>query len=747
MRGLLGKAAVVQPVLQGTLLLSGLLPLAGVVQGQERSGSDVMLEEVLVTAQKREETVQEVPLAVSVISSRELSERSVIRLEEALSLVPNLNVTSNVSANPRIAIRGVNTNTNNIGLEAGIGMQIDGVPFGRPSYMNTAVMDLERIEVLRGPQGTLYGKNTTGGLINIVSGRPQQAFGGAADLTLGKYDLRQFRGHITGPLNGSGTVSGRLATTVSLSDGWAEDRNPVNDDFQGQDFKGVRGHLLFEPGDDLSVLLTGFYSEDDAVENFQDIQGGPLAPLDGDPSDRSVENNEPNRATREISGVTASIDYRLDDHLTLTSVTGFLQNDAGFLNDQDYTALDILATSRREDQEQFSQELRLSSNGDGPFDWVAGVYYFDQSQDGLDRATLGEDTLTALGLPFVVPGYEEAVNTQSTIDVESVAAFASGSWSFDERWTVTAGLRITREKKKLSYAQDLEVFELAPGAPLGLVFAFASPVLPVTQSLSDSEPSGDVSLSYAYSDDVNVYARYSRGFKAGGFDSTQSSVTDPGSLRFEPEFVDSYEVGFKAALADRRVQLNVAAFYLDWSDKQEQDFNGAIFVTSNAASASNQGIEAELTMMATEQLRLTASLGVQDASYDTFLISDPGDPAGGDDRSGNVLPYSPDLSASLAFDYTTAIGAGWDLFLRGEAVYRDDSFTDSRNDARFAQASSTVVNARIGLISPGDRFSVHLWGKNVTDEDFFLGGFEFLGNSYASFNAPLTWGVELGMRW
>jgi iron complex outermembrane receptor protein len=726
-----------------SVLIASFMPLAVTAAAQNAPGV-AAIEEVLVTAQKREQSLQDVPLAVSVVSATELADRAIIRLDEALTFVPNLNVESNLSINPNISIRGVNTNTNNIGLESGIGMQVDGVPFGRPSYMNTAIMDLERIEVLRGPQGTLFGKNTTGGLINIITGRPQQQFGGGADVTFGSDELQQFRGYVTGALTESGTVSGRLAATVTRNDGWAEDRNPANDNMQSQDFKGLRGHLLFEPNDSFSALLTGFYSEDDGIENFQDLQGGPLAPLDGDSTDRSIETNEANLSTREISGFIANLEYQLDNRLTLASVTGLMQNDAEFLNDQDYTFLDILATGRREEQQQFSQEFRISSDGDADFTWVAGVYYFNQTQDGLDRATLGADTLTALGLPFVIPNYEEAVNTTASIDVESIAGFASATWSFADRWELAAGLRVTREEKDLDYTQSLEIFELAPGVPLGIIFAFASPVAPTQENLSDTEPSGDISLSYSASDSLNLYGRYSRGFKAGGFDSLVSSVGDPGELRFNPEYVDSFEVGMKTLLLDDRLQLNVAAFRLDWSDKQEQDFNGAVFVTSNAASASNTGIEAEVTWRVAPKLNLFAAVGVQDATYDTFVISNPG---GDDDRTGNQLPFSSDVSGSLAFDYSTPFIGGWNLFVRGEALYRDESFTNSANDPRFAQDARTLVNARLGLTSPGGRLGIHLWGKNLTEEDYLVGGFEFLGTEYASFNAPRILGVELSTSW
>jgi len=698
-----------------------------------------VLEEVVVTARKREESVQDIPMLITATSAQQLADRGVQTTADALTTVPNLNMISNVSSSANISIRGVNSNTSNIGTESGIGMQVDGVPLGRPSYFNTALMDIERIEVLRGPQGTLYGKNTTGGLINVITARPQQEFSAAGDLTFGNYDLRQFRGYVTGGFDDGGKVSARLAVTSVKRDGWAEDRNPANDDFQGVDFEGARLHLLFKPSDQLSLLLTTFYSKDDAVENFQDIQGGAAYPIDGmDGWDRSIYTSENNFFAREIAGASLNVDYQLSSGLTFTSVTGLLENDSESWNDQDYTIIELLATGRRDNQDQFSQEFRIASDNEGAFTWLAGVYFLDQTQDGRDRAELKSDTPILLGLPFPVPGYEEAVSTESEIDAQSYAGFLAGSWAISDRWELSGGVRLTREEKQLGYEQTVELFELAPGVPLGIILAFGRPVPFLQQEIDSTEPSGDISLSYLANESTRVYTRLAHGFKAGGFDATLSSVGDPGELIFEPETIDSIEVGFKSSMANNRVQLNAAAFYFEWDDKQEQFFNGANFITSNAASAENMGVEVELVALLTDNLQLTTTIGHQNAEYKDFF-----DPLIGQDNTGNKLPYSPDWSGLLALDYGMAVPGGGRLFFRGEAQYRDSNFTDSVNDPRFVQDSRVELNARLGVSSPSDAISLSVWGKNITGEDYITGGFSFFGSEIASVNAPVLWGVEL----
>jgi iron complex outermembrane receptor protein len=707
------------------------LPLLAQEQAVSR---EMALEEIIVTASKREELENRLPIAISVISAREMESRSVVMMEDAINSIPNMTIEANVSSNPNISIRGVNSSTNNIGIEAGVGMQVDGIVLGRPSYFDTALIDVERIEVLRGPQGTLYGKNTTGGLINVITGRPTREFEAEGDLSLGNYDLKQLRGHVSGGL--SDTVSARFAFTALERDGWAEDRNPANDDLQSADFAGARGHVLFEPNEDLSFLFTAFASKDKGIQNFQDVIGGALAPVDGnDGYDRSIYNNEKNHFERDIAGFSMAMDWDFSSY-TFSSITGLLENEWSNFNDQDYTELDILATGSDQEQDQFTQEFRIASNGDGAFSWIAGLFYFNQDNSGTNRATLGETTPPLIGAPYI-PGYQEAANTIAAIDTESIAGFVSGTWQFADAWSLTGGIRYTDEDKEMDYEQTLELFEIAPGFPVGIIAAFAAPVAPTNQKLSDSNPSGDIALSYMPNDDLNVYGRIANGFKAGGFDSTTSASSDPGDLRFDPETINSFEIGVKSFLADRRIRLNAAAFYLDWEDKQEQFFNGTNFITSNAASASNVGVELEIEAFLTPDLILSGGLGHQDGEYDDFL-----DTTTGIDNSGNALPYAPDLTGFLALDYSHEYAGGWQLDLRAEARYSDKAYTDPVNDERWAMASHTNIDARIGLSSPSGRFGVAVWGKNLTEEDYFLGGFEFFGTSYAGINAPRMFGVE-----
>jgi iron complex outermembrane receptor protein len=695
------------------------------------------VEEIIVTAQKREQAALDVPIALSVVSAQEIEDRSISDFTELFDLMPNTTIDQNVSSIPRIAIRGISSNVNNIGIESGVGVVVDEVYIGRPSAFSANLIDIERVEVLRGPQGTLFGKNIVGGLVNVVTSKPKDQFGAEADVTFGDDDLRQFRGYLTGPILGDG-LNGKISATVKERDGWVTNTNPAASDLMSVDFWGLRGQLMGTPSDSFSWLLTAEYSEDDSVENYNDILEGPLAPLDGDPFDRTIGTSENDLFEREIYGVSLTLDWTWND-LQLVSVSAARGVDWTGRNDQDYSIARLFETGRTEDQDQISQELRLVG-GDDAFNWVAGLYYFDQSQDGLDFVFVDEDLPPVLGAP-AIPGYNEQANTRSSIDTTSMAAFLSGTYQLTDRWSLTAGLRYTREEKDLNYRQDVDVFEVAPGVPVGIILAFNPPVAPFADSLTDTDWSGDISLGYRFTDGVRGYAKIARGFKAGGFDSTASPVADPGSLQFDAETVVSYEAGLKSEFADGRARLNLAAFYSDYEDKQEQFFNGIIQVTANAAAAEITGFEADLTLLATDWLTVGGALGYQNAEYDAYV-----DPLAGTDFSGNELADIPEWTGAFFTQVDRELANGWGWMARLDVAYEDEAFNRPSNDPDFTGEESTLVDARIGVTTPGERYGLYLWSKNLLDEDYIRRQSEILGTRYLVLNRPRSWGIELRGR-
>ncbi|MGB8692086.1 MAG: TonB-dependent receptor, partial [Steroidobacteraceae bacterium] len=403
--------------------------------------------------------------------------------------------------------------------------------------------------------------------------------------------------------------------------------------------------------------------------------------------------------------------------------------------------LDILATGEPENFHFASQELRLTSTGQGALSYIGGVYFSETTLSGNTHAELGADILPAVGIPEI-PDYRESVQTNSHLLQKSYAAFGSATFKTSARIALTAGLRYTDERKTLDYDQVVSPFFVAPDTPVGLIYAFAQDVSPLRQRYSKGVFSGDATASYQWSRDVHSYLRLARGYKAGGFDTTQSSTSDPGSRAFNPEYVNLYEIGYKSLFAGRSVRINAAIFYSQHQDKQEQIFNGTDFATNNAASASSRGAEIELTLLPRPDLELNLSVGFADAHYGRFV-----DKLSGEDYSGNRLPLGARWSIDSSLQYHRPVYRDWGVFSRVEGVYHSDSFTTSDNDLSFQQRENVILNLRLGWARTDESFGVYAWGRNVTDSRFVTGGFTFIGNTFISRNRPTMWGVELRGRW
>ena len=297
--------------------------------------SDIALEEIIVTAQKREQNLQDVPVAVSVVTAADIESRSIVQFSEILHGLPNTAIVQNSSAKPRINVRGVTSATLNAGVESGVGVQIDDVFLGRPSSFSSNLIDIERIEVLRGPQGTLFGKNTIGGLINIVTRRPSFDPAGAIDVTVGEYDLSQVRGYFTGGLIDE-KLAGKVSFTYRQQDGWGENRNPESDDLSGADYWGARAQLLGEIGERGSWLLSLEHSEDDTPETFQDVFSGAVSSFDSDPFDRSIETSEDTFFDREQDAASLRFDWD-GSSVDFVSISAYRRTDFNASIDSDYS--------------------------------------------------------------------------------------------------------------------------------------------------------------------------------------------------------------------------------------------------------------------------------------------------------------------------------------------------------------------------------------------------------------------------
>ena len=428
------------------------------------------------------------------------------------------------------------------------------------------------------------------------------------------------------------------------------------------------------------------------------------------PSDNVVQLDGAEFAQRELHGYAARFDYEMSA-ATLTSITAYRNYESNFADDSDGLPINAFNVGREENAENFSQELRLTSNGDGPLSWILGAYYYVENIENNRRIQLGP------AFPYLLAGNAAAIfyptltgeagRTESTIEAESWALFGSATYDLTPTLHLSGGLRYTDEQKDFSYIQYYTQQYLAGPGP-SVIPNFAVNIPRRNETYDEGQFTGDLSLSYDLSDDQMLFARYSRGFKAGGFQTDVISPPfDPASqFGFDPETVDNYEVGFKSFWFDRHLELNLAAFHMDWSDKQEQVFTGVSFIIDNAASAVSEGVELEFTARPMEGLTLDGNLAYLDAHYEAF--------AGSPGAVGRPIPNQPEYSGSLGVQYVTPVATGVELFSRADVVYRDDSFVNVTNDLQ--NEGATTINARVGLQSADQRWGLYLWGRNITDE-------------------------------
>lgn len=684
------------------------------------------LEEIIVTATKRESRLQDIPVAVTAIDADTIQSTGATRLEDLTFLVPSLVADNFLSVLNSFSIRGIGGTSDNVGIEQPVSVYVDGVYVGRGVAFNTPFLDVERVEVLRGPQGTLFGRNTIAGVIQVITERPdEQSFHAGGEVSIGNFDLRQFRGNLTGPL--TDRVSGKVSLVWRERDGYAHNIF-LNEDVNDVDDTAALAQLQFKPTDSLTALFSLDYAKSNDRDGYQDILQGDN--FNGDAFDYRVNSEGRNFSEREIQGGSATIEYTFGNGIDFTSISAYREYEADNDRDQDHSSQAIVNTGRFEDQQQFSQEFRLSSRAGETFEWLVGLFYFDQDVEALTRVDFGAD--------FVIPSTQARIPAE--VSQEAFSAFVSGTFHVSDKFRVSGGLNWTTENKDLVFEQSTN-FPLFPNIPQ------------FTDSLTDDAVSPTASLEYNWADDVLTYLKWSRGYKSGGFNATLvTSATALIDVQFDPEFADVAELGLKTSWKEGRIIANVTGFYTDYTDLQVQSFNGTDFTITNAAEASIEGVELDLSARPLDGLLVGVGLGWMDGKFDSF----PGaaiDPVTGlpVDFAGNQLPAAPDFSGYATVEYLRPVGERVSLRLRGEYEYRDGRFTDNQNSETFKQQSYSVVNALIGLESATGRWRISAWGKNLTSEEYLITGFplRFPGavSDFIALNVPRTWGVEVGFRY
>ncbi len=682
------------------------------------------LEEIVVTAQLRKQNLQDVPLSVTAFSANALKDSGVIRLQDLVDFIPNLNYNTNGSIRAtQITIRGIVSDANNIGVDQTVGVYVDGVYMARPTTINTGLYDLESVEVLRGPQGTLYGKNVIAGAIKFETRRPTEEFGGELAINYGNYDNVVLYGALNVPL-----VDDRLYLRVSAQsenrDGYLENRaGPDNND---ADNENVRLGLLFNPNEDLSLLLRADWAKDRTHQGgtelavvspvyagapFNVVPGSPFY-IDNDPFDYVISDSPSAFQDRDLWGTSLEVSWAVAGG-ELTSITAYREFEWNNYQSSDFSPFDIFGTGIDEDQKQYSQELRFSASLGERMEYVVGAYYLYQDLEAAATTYVGNNILSLPafgGLPLgVFPG-PSIGKLLPEVSNDSFAGFGQLQYELSDRLTLVGGLRYTYEKKSIDYSVDpdnLIVFPISPSVK--------------SASMNENVVSPMASITYRLTENVNSYITYSEGFKVGGFNAFDSDFAneDGSTPAFEPEYADNIELGLKSSLLDDRVRFNAAAFYTDYKDLQVvqrlEDENGLFFYrTSNAAKAEIYGVEFELSARLTEGLQVNLMYGYSDAEYKDFVV----DALTGVDYSGNSMVLAPEQNASLAAQYEYPLAGGWGLLGRLEYSYMSSTYSDQSNTRELRNDSYSLVNGRLGFENKDMGLRITAWVNNALEEEY-----------------------------
>jgi iron complex outermembrane receptor protein len=704
---------------------------------------EAMLEEIVVTAQKREQAVTDVPISIVAFSSDALRSNNVEEPRDVAFLVSNMDIKGAGlgDANPAITIRGIGLNNFNSNNNPSVGVYVNEIFMSSPGMISLAMMDVERIEVLKGPQGTLYGRNSSGGAINILNKKPSWERDGFAIFTLGNYDKARFEGAFGSAF--SDTLAGRVSVLYdSQGESWHEDVE-TGEDWGSSKNYGVRGQLAYQ-GDRLRWNLGlevmkqdvvnppfTFFTMFDAPTSFSPCS----AAITGVPNNADcfdvlgftdVSDDDPfthfkardaladTKIDSDVFGGTFRLDYDLEN-ATLTSVTGYVSQDRFFGDDLWSQPNSMFSGGHDEEFEQFSTELRLAGDSDR-MNWLAGAFFSNDTFEAFNLAN-SEDVFGA----FFDLSPVEWTNDQ---DTTAWAVFGSIDWLLSARWTLTTGLRYTDESVD---------FRGGTSATL-LGTDIVIPLTYTDDTFSDDHVTWRVAAEFRPNDDLLTYASVSTGFKSGGFFG--DFTIDPRELEpFDSETVLAYELGAKQTAAGGKVQLNGAIFYYDYEDIQTvlpADFG---FKLDNLEQADIWGVDVDLLAVPTDRLSLRFGVGYLDTEVSSMFP----------EFDGNELPNAPEWQLTGGARYEFPVSNTLNLAFQADVKYFGDTFRSANNTPLGSTDSYTVFNGRIVLLQSDGRWQVDLWGKNLFDEDYFQEAFDTfdpLGATAKLTGDPRTYGVS-----
>lgn len=736
-----------------------LLPLQADAQTEGLLAATI--EEVVVTARKREESLLDAPLSVSALTASDLDRMQVDDLGDLSGIVPNLAFNMGDAANAVVYVRGVGQRDSLSFADPGVGVYLDDVYLGRAQGALMDVIDVDRIEVLRGPQGTLYGRNTIGGAIKYVSAQPSATPLFSISAGLGNYSERQVRAVVSGPL-GEGDLLGRLSVAWSSHDGYTENIHPGAGSMDGdRDSLAWRAQLSYSPSDSWAVNLAVDRSDNDPARSVTParVTAGPTLvaatanhPAVADPFAIEADFNDVERLV--VQGASLLVTRSFTRGMELKSITAYREVEHETHIDLDGTGYPIFGVLVDQNQDQFSQELQLAFNLGDALSGLAGAYWFSENDITPDGISNSEPIDFAGGAGFFLPYNTVSENDQR---IEATAVFGEVSWLAGERLELTAGMRYTDETRRLKRkacqafsAQPLNIDACTPEP--GSLNPFA-----LRLDLEDSFDAITPRLGAAYTTDSAgmMYFNWARGFKSGGFDgrigyngASSADAVGTQSAPYDPEFADTYEAGWKLGAADGSWRFSAAAFFNDYTDLQLSSFSatpggGFATVFTNAGKAEMLGLELEALARPVPNVLVSASLGFLDASYKEFIDASQRDVA--DERTPI---HAPDMTGSLAIQYAVPAGFG-EVRIGWNMTWRSDYFVEVNNHPALEQSGYALHNIAIALEDADGRWTLSVGVQNLMDEAYITHGFDltaFPGVGLAYHGAPRTYRVMANYR-
>ncbi len=680
------------------------------------------IETVTVTARKMSENMQDVPGSLTVLTADDLRATGTDTTGDLFNRVPNISASGGIGGvlQGQFGIRGISTLIRNIGVESGLGIYVDGVYQGRPDNYNQELIDTAQVEVLRGPQGTIFGKNTIAGALNITTVKPEDdQVNALASTEFGNYGLKRFAGYVTGPMIDN-TLSGKLSLGYVTSNGYTKHLSG-GPDADSLDLLSYRSSLYYTPASNSSFVLTVDGLHDRGRPSFFQATQIAFFQSPETTTPHTVDNNRPDYLRRDNYGVslTGTLDLPFG---TVTSITAYRMAAYRASLDDDQNQIDYMAVDQWGDRTVFwSQEFRLNGEIGSDVKYVAGLFYLGQSAS--------TDRLFALGADLGVPG-EPLLTTRGHVGTRDFAAYGNVDYSITDALTASLGLRYTYEDKDVNFFQD---------DVTGFYSFIGFPDIAYSRKVLDSDVSPTFSLSYRFTPDAMGYVRIARGYKSAAFNVDLVS-TNVG-LNANPESATTYEAGLKTSWLDNRVRANASIFKTKYNDMQVQQVLGVAIALGNAGRATIDGAELEVQALILPELRLDLGIGALDPRYDSYP-----DCAFGADCSGNQIIAAPAWTGNVGLEYTRPLGDAA-LIARVDYNFQSPVYFDAMNSKAYESDARGLVNLRAGL--DFGKYAVTMWAQNLTDDTYIV----YSDNRSSigvlqttAYGAPRTFGATLTAR-